>query len=102
MVTQPASAPAVTVYSANFIQLVPYVNVISPAGTGTVTPSPAPLTYTGLSGEYYIIRQLVTLTAAPNQGQNFWDYINSPYYLPGGIGANPKTFTSWMTAAPST
>ncbi len=92
MVTQPASAPAVTVYSANFIQLVPYVNVISPSGTGTVTPSPAPLTYTNLSGEYYIIRQLVTLTAAPNPGQNFWDYINSPYYLPGGIGANPKTF----------
>jgi hypothetical protein len=92
MVTQPATSPAVTVYSANFIQLVPYVNAISPAGTGTVTPSPAPLTYTGLSGEYYIIRQLVTLTAAPNGGQNFDDYINSPYYLPGGIGANPKTF----------
>jgi hypothetical protein len=92
MVTQPASAPAVTVYSANFIQLVPYVNVILPSRAGTVTPSPAPLTYTGLSGEYYIIRQLVTLTAAPNAGQNFWDYINSPYYLPGGIGANPKTF----------
>lgn len=92
MVTQPASAPAVTVYSANFIQLVPYVNVISPSGAGTVTPSPTPLTYTGLSGKYYIIRQLVTLTAAPNPGQNFWDYINSPYYLPGGIGANPKTF----------
>ena len=92
MVTQPATSPAITVYSANFIQLVPYVNVVSPSGTGTVTPSPAPLTYTGLSGEYYIIRQLVTLTATPNQGQHFWNYINSPYYLPGGIGANPKTF----------
>jgi hypothetical protein len=92
MVTQPATSPAVTVYSANFIQLVPYVNVISPAGAGTVTPSPAPLTYTGLSGEYFIIRQLVTLTAAPSSGQNFLSYINSPFYLPGGIGANPKTF----------
>jgi hypothetical protein len=90
--SQPATAPAVTVYSANFIQLVPYVNAISPAGSGSVTPSPAPLTYAGLSGEYYIIRQLVTLTAIPSTGQNFWDYINSPYYLPGGIGANPKTF----------
>ena len=92
MVTQPATAPAVTVYSANFIQLVPYVNVISPASTGTVTPSPAPLSYSGLSGVYYIIRQQVTLTAAPNAGQNFWNYINSPFYLPGAIGANPKTF----------
>jgi hypothetical protein len=92
MVTQPATAPAVTVYSANFIQLVPYVNAVSPAGTGTVTPSPAPVAYTGLSGLYYIIRQLVTLTATANSGQNFYNYINSPYYLPGGIGANPKTF----------
>jgi hypothetical protein len=91
MVTQPTTAPAVTVYSANFIQLVPYANAIYPVGTGTVTPSPAPLTYSGLSGSYYIIRQLVTLTATPNSGQNFYDYINSPYYLPGGIGANPKT-----------
>jgi hypothetical protein len=91
-VTQPATAPAITVYSANFIQLVPYVNTISPAGAGTVTPSPAPLSYSPLTGLYYIIRQLVTLTATPNQGQNFWNYINSPYYLPGGIGANPKTF----------
>ena len=78
--------------SANFIQLVPYANAIYPTGTGTVTPSPAPLTYSGLSGQYYIIRQLVTLTATPTGGQNFYNYINSPYYLPGGIGANPKTF----------
>ena len=91
LVTQPATAPAVTVYSANFIQLVPYVNVISPSGTGSVTPSPAPVTYTGLSGQYYIIRQLITLTATANAGENFLSYINSPYYLPGGIGANPKT-----------
>ncbi len=49
-VTQPATAPAVTVYSANFIQLAPYANTVYPAGTGTVTPSPAPQSYSGLSG----------------------------------------------------
>jgi hypothetical protein len=91
-VTQPATNPAVTVYSANFIQLVPYVNAISPAGSGTVATSPNPQTYSQLSGQYYIIRQLVTLTPTPAPGQNFWNFINSPYYLPGGIGANPKTF----------
>ncbi len=91
-VTQPATSPAVTVYAANFIQLVPYVNAISPSGTGTVTPSPAPQTYSGISGQYYIIRQPVTLTATPSAGQNFYNYINSPFYLPGAIGANPKTF----------
>jgi len=92
MVTQPATAPAVTVYSVNFVQLVPYANVVSPAGTGTVTPSPTPQTYPPLSGQYYIIRQLVTLTAAPNAGQNFYGFINSPFWLPGANGANPKTF----------
>ncbi len=92
MVTQPATSPAITVYSANFIQLVPYVNAIFPAGTGTVTTSPAPLTYSGLSGQYFIIRQLVTLTATPSAGQNFYAYLNSPFWLPGGTGANPKTF----------
>ena len=92
MVTQPATSPAVTVYAANFIQLVPYANAISPAGTGTLAPSPAPLTYSGLSGQYYIIRQPVTLTATPNGGQNFYTFLNSPFWLPGGTGANPKTF----------
>ncbi len=91
-VAQPATAPAVTVYSANFIQLAQYVNTIYPAGTGTVTPSPAPQSYAGLSGVYYIIRQSVTLAANPNAGQNFYNYINSPYWLPGANGANPKTF----------
>ena len=110
-ITQPATNPAVTVYSANFIQLVPYVNAISPSGAGTVATSPNPQTYSGLSGQYYIIRQLVTLTANPGAGQNFWNFINSPFYLPGGIGANPKTFyvmddgssinlTTYFTASP--
>lgn len=91
-ITQPATNPAVTVYSANFIQLVPYVNAISPSGSGSVATSPNPQTYSGLSGQYYIVRQLVTLTANPGGGQHFWNFINSPFYLPGGIGANPKTF----------
>jgi hypothetical protein len=110
-VAQPATAPAVTVYSANFIQLVPYVNTISPAGMGTVTATPASQTYSQLSGSYYIIRQPVTLTAAPVKGQNFYNYINSPFWLPGGNGANPKTFnvmddgtsinlTSYFTSSP--
>ena len=91
-VSQPATSPAVTVYSANFIQLVPYVNVISPTGAGSVATSPAPVSYAPLSGVYYIIRQPVTLTATANSGQNFYNFINSPFWLPGANGANPKTF----------
>jgi hypothetical protein len=92
LLSQPATSPAVTVYSANFIQLVQYQNAIMPAGTGTVTPAPPPASYPGLTGLYYTIRQPVTLTATPNSGQNFYNFINSPFWLPGGNGANPKTF----------
>ena len=88
----PASTPAVTVYMASFIQLVPYTTSVYPANSGTVTPSPAPQSYTGLSGQYYTARQPVTLTAAPNSGQNFYQYINSPYWLPAGLSVNPKAF----------
>jgi hypothetical protein len=38
----PTTSPAVTTYTANFIQLVPYQATVYPTGTGTVTPSPAP------------------------------------------------------------
>ena len=88
----PATSPAVTTYTANFIQLVPYAAAIYPVGTGTVTPSPAPLSYSGSSLVFYTARQQVTLTAAPNSGQNFYEFNNAPFWLPGGLGANPKTF----------
>ena len=88
----PATSPAVTTYTANFIQLVPYAAAIYPTGAGTVTPSPAPLSYSGSALVFYTARQQVTLTAAANSGQNFYEFNNAPYWLPGGLGANPKTF----------
>ena len=88
----PAASPAVTTYSANFIQLVPYATTIFPAGTGTVTPSPAPQSYPGSGLVFYTARQQATLTATPNAGQNFYDFNNAPFWLPGGLGANPKTY----------
>jgi hypothetical protein len=88
----PATSPAVTTYSANFIQLVPYAVTISPLGTGTVTPSPAPQSYPGSALVFYTARQQATLTATPNSGQNFYEFNNAPFWLPGGLGANPKTF----------
>ena len=88
----PATSPAVTTYTANFIQLVPYAATIYPTGAGTVTPAPAPQSYSGSSLQFYTARQQVTLTATPNSGQNFYEFNNAPYWLPGGLGANPKTF----------
>ncbi len=88
----PATSPAVTVYMASFIELVPYSATAYPSGAGTITPNPAPQTYPGLSGEYYVARQPVTLTATPSAGQNFYQYIDSPYWVPGGLSVNPKSF----------
>jgi hypothetical protein len=88
----PATVPGVTTYSANFVQLVAYAAAIYPTGAGTVTPSPAPLSYTGSPLSFYIARQQVTLTANPTAGQNFYEFNNAPFWLPGGLGANPKTF----------
>jgi Astacin (Peptidase family M12A)/Divergent InlB B-repeat domain len=88
----PATSPAVTTYSANFIQLVPYAATVYPSNTGTLTPSPAPQSYSGSSLVFYTARQQVMLTATPNAGQNFYEFNNAPFWLPGGLGANPKTF----------
>jgi Astacin (Peptidase family M12A)/Divergent InlB B-repeat domain len=88
----PATSPAVTTYSANFIQLVPYAAAVFPSGTGTVTPSPAPQSHPGSGLVFYTARQQATLTATPNSGQNFYEFNNTPFWLPGGLGANPKTF----------
>ena len=88
----PATSPAVTTYTVNFIQLVPYAATVFPAGAGSVTPSPAPQSYPGSALLFYTARQQVTLTASANSGQNFYEFNNAPFWLPGGLGANPKTF----------
>ena len=88
----PVASPAITTYSANFIQLVPYAAAVYPAGTGTVTPSPVPQSYSGSPLVFYTARQQVTLTGVPNAGQNFYEFNNAPFWLPGGLGANPKVF----------
>jgi Astacin (Peptidase family M12A)/Abnormal spindle-like microcephaly-assoc'd, ASPM-SPD-2-Hydin len=113
MVTQPATSPAVTVYSANFIRLVPYAAAVSPVGTGTITASPLPQAFPPASGLFLPARQLETLTATPNPGQNFYENINSPFWIEGGLSANPHMFyvmddgnginlTSYFTSSPVT
>ena len=89
---QPANAPGVTVYMASFIELVPYAQTISPGGAGTVAATPAPQSYPGLTGVYLQARQPVTLTATPSSGWSYYQYINSPYWVSGGLSINPKTF----------
>jgi hypothetical protein len=94
----PTTAPQLSTYSANFIQLVPYTSSISPASSGTVSVSPQPQSYSGVP--YFVARELVTLTASPTSGWNFYEFNNSPFWLPGGLGANPKSFNVPDTGLP--
>jgi hypothetical protein len=82
----PATSPSVTVYSANFVQLSPYTATYD-SNQGSVTVSPAPQSYPGASGTYFVARQPVTLTATPAAGYQFltWGGTSLP------LSANPKT-----------
>jgi hypothetical protein len=90
--TFPSTAPQVATYSANFVQLVPYAATVSPANSGTIAVYPAPKTYPGVAGTFFVARQKVKLTATPSASWAFYEFNNAPFWLPGGLGANPKTF----------
>ncbi len=83
---QPATSPAVTVYTANFIQLSPYTASIQPAGSGSVATNPAPQSYQGASGQFFVARQPVTLTPTPTGAYQFVYFAGTSEPL----SANPK------------
>ena len=85
----PYDKPAVTVYSANFINLIKFTESVFPAGTGSMTAMPAAQSYPGLTGLYYVARQPVTLQGTPNAGQNFYAWFGVPLY---SFSGNPQTF----------
>jgi hypothetical protein len=87
-IVEPSTSPAVTVYTANFVELVGFNPLIFPAGSGTMGENPAPITVTGATGKFYVVRQPVTFTATPNAGNNFYEWFS---YMPGAVSANPKT-----------
>ncbi len=85
---------------ASFIQLVPYTNVAYPAGAGTIAATPAPQSYPGSGNVFYIARQPATLTASSESGTEFYQYIDSPFWVEGGLSVNPKTFLAPDTGNP--
>jgi hypothetical protein len=90
--TFPVTSPQVATYSANFIQLVPYQSAVYPQRKGSVTVHPQPTAHGAASGKFFVARQEATLTATPSAGWNFYEFNNAPFWLPGGLGANPKEF----------
>jgi hypothetical protein len=90
----PETLPQVATYSANFIELVPYTSGVYPDASGTVAVSPLPQSFGVTDGAFIVTRQEATLTATPtpSSGYSFYEFNNGPFWLPGGLGANPKTF----------
>ncbi len=70
--TRPTTAPAITVYMANFIELIPVPTSLTNPANGTVQISPAPLTVG--ADRYVVAQQPVTLTATPAASYNFYDW----------------------------
>jgi uncharacterized repeat protein (TIGR01451 family) len=77
LLTSPAAKPATTVYEANFIRLWPYTSSATPAGSGSVSVSPAAQLI--FSGSFFVDRQQITVTATPKAGNNFYGWFNAPY-----------------------
>ena len=92
----PATKPAVTVYQADFVQMLPYAPSVWPAGAGTVSATPAPQVLPGASGSWYPARSAVTLKAVPAAG--YAPYRTYTYDGPDSL--NPKTTRSpdWVLA----
>ena len=92
----PTIAPAVSTYTANFIQLVPYTAATFPSNPvpGTVAVSPIPQSYPGIAGKFLIAREEATLSATTNSGWNFYEFNSAApfFWLDGGLSANPKVF----------
>jgi len=90
LLTSPATKPATTVYEANFIRMWPFASSAYPAGSGSVSVSPAPQSVFG--GSFFVDRQQITLTATPHAGYNFYGWFGPPY--PQGADPYPLLIQS--------
>lgn len=100
----PINKPAVTVYQANFIELVPYAPYVYPAASGSVTPSPAPQSYPPASGLFYAKRQPVNLQANANAGYSLYRLYTAygPVSQNPKITRNPDWILAYFTPQPKT
>jgi hypothetical protein len=85
----PATAPAATLYAADFVRLHPFGTSAFPSGlAGTVAGIPAPtITFSGTN--YYVDRQQASIQATPNSGYSFYSWFNSSLY---NYQTNPYNF----------
>ena len=103
-VTAPASLPAVSTYTANFVRykevhLTTSGNVTGVGGTVVGTPPPSSLP--GVAGTYYRERQAFVLDASPNSGSAFGNWTGSYVYSPAYTSPYRSTFRGPLTFSSS-
>ena len=100
-VGMPASSPAVTVYTANFVRYYAFALTIdgdTPAARAATaaTVSPLPQALPGLAGLYFRANQPVTLSATTNAPTNFGGWFGSNF-LPIVMGYASPTLAIYAT-----
>jgi hypothetical protein len=104
LVAEPATSPAITVYTANFIQLVQFTQAVTPGGSGTMMATPAAQSFPPAPGVYYVNRQPVTLQAAANSGFTFyaWWGVFNPFSFNANplVVFNPASITAAFSSSP--
>ncbi len=100
----PPTSPAQTVYTANFLQWVPFspINSFPSSGAGTLTTTPAPTTFAGV-GQFFLANQPVSFHGNANTTYNFIQWYGYYYcdwtcYL--SFTANPLNLNYWITTSP--
>jgi len=88
---RPSTSLAITNYLASFIPVHPYFPRVNFPTQAIITPSPAPgqLIVNGVTIDYYIDRQLVSITVTPSAGFTFYYWHNLYAYT---FYANPYVF----------
>jgi astacin len=99
----PVAKPAVTVYQADFVQMVPFAPSVYPDGSGAVSATPAPQSLPGMDGLWFPARTAVTLTAVPNAGYALYRMYtaDTPASLNPQTTRHPEWVQAYFTAHPN-
>lgn len=92
----PTNRPAVTVYTAHFLEVVPYAPFVYPAGAGSIATTPLPQAYPPLAGLHFIKGRPVALQTSAASGNKLYRL----YTADGPVGVTSKTtrYPDWVLA----